>query len=91
MKLTMLDLKAVFLDVIKGKKSFDEASDWASAVMRKDEVGELEVFPRKDLSSFFSGLTYLLGLDLKSSPTEYLHSIDDVIDKFHRLFGDLEK
>ena len=85
-RLTMIDLKIVFLNVIKEKKSFEEASNWASALMIKNEEDKLDIYPSKDRSKFFSGLTYLSGLDLKSSPTEYLHSIEDVIHKFHRLF-----
>ena len=86
MILTMNILKQVFLDVIKGKITFLEASDWASEVIRKDEYGEIELDPKEDIRSVFSGVTYLSGVDIIDRTGEYLHSIENIQDKYNELF-----
>jgi len=87
MKLTLIDLKTFFLDVINKKKSFEEAGIWASKLIEKDEIGELEIPKEEDVSRVFSAITYLLGLPTEESPGIYLHSIENVKNKFDDLFG----
>src|ERR1700722_10746318 len=87
MIITSIDVKNVFLSVIQRHKSFEEAHDWAAAIIAKDELGEVEVLPIKDVRKVFCGLTYLLGLDLLDPDSGgYFHSIENVIDEFHELF-----
>lgn len=84
--LTLDSVRKVFLDVIEEKKSFGEASRWASEMIEKDERGLLEFDPKEDISTIFSGLTYLLGVDLEESPGVYFHSIQNVKDEYNELF-----
>ena len=39
MILTSTDVKNVFLSVIQGHKSFEEAHDWAASIIAKDDLG----------------------------------------------------
>jgi hypothetical protein len=80
-------LKKFFLDVIEGKKTFEEASNWAQKRIQEDEIGELE-YPSEDITKIFSGLTYLLGVDMLEYSGEYFHSIQNVKDKFNKLFNE---
>lgn len=49
-------------------------------------MGKLEL-NFKDRSIIFSGLTYLLGLNLLESPGVYFYSIQNVKDEFYKLFN----
>ena len=80
-------LKKTFQDVIDGKKTFEEASAWAYERIQEDEAGKLELDPSEDRSKIFSGLTYLLAVDLLESPGVYFHSIQNVRDEFEKLFN----
>jgi len=86
MKLSLDIIKDLFLDVIEENKSFEEASTWASEMMKKDELGELELNPNESVIKIFSSLTYLAGLCTEVSPKTYLYSIDDVREEFNLLF-----
>lgn len=88
MKLTLDKIKNLFLDVIEGNKSFEEASVWASEMMRKDELGELELNSGEDVVKIFSSLTYLAGLSTEIYPNTYLYTIDDVRGEYRFLFRD---
>ena len=81
-----MDVKQVFLEVLQKNISFEEASNWATEVIKKDELGELECSANDNRSTIFMGLTYLTGLDLEESPGEYLHSLENVQEKFNKLF-----
>jgi len=87
MLLTLDLLKRVFLDVINERKTFEEASAWAHKRIQEHETEKLEIYPFEDRSKIFSGLTYLLGIDLLESPGVYFHSIQNVRDEFDQLFN----
>jgi hypothetical protein len=56
--------------------------------MQEDEIGTLELNPKEDRSKIFSGLTYLLGINLLESPGIYFHSLQNVKDEFNELFNE---
>lgn len=85
MKLTLVDIKKVFSDVLQKKISFEEASNWASKIMQLDDSEELE-YDSEDSSKLFSGLTYLAGIDLMYPPGTYLHSMHNVENEYKDLF-----
>ena len=91
MKLSLIDVKQVFLEVLQKNISFEEASNWAHDIIQKDESGELECYPENDVSKIFAGITYLLGVDLEESPGVYFHSLKNVRDEYNDLFGNPEK
>lgn len=85
MKLTLVEVKQVFLNVIEKKITFEDAANWASEIMRLDEIESLEC-DDKDLSKIFDGLTYLSGVDIVYTPGFYLHSLQDVENKYKDFF-----
>ncbi len=86
MKITKQMIKEKFTDLLSEKITFEEASVWASEIMFKDEHDEIEFEPNEDISKLFSGITYLLGVNLEISPNKYLHTLEDVQIKFDQLF-----
>lgn len=88
MLLTLNFLKKVFLDVIEEKKTFEEVSAWAYERILENEIGNLELDSSEDRSKIFSGLTYLLGVDLLESPGVYFYSMQNVKDEFDKLFNE---
>jgi hypothetical protein len=87
MKLTLDMLRAVFQDILQEKKSFEEASNWAADLMQKERYGELEIERHKHV---LSALAYLAGVDTMYPEGEYLHSMENVQDKYNDIF-DLTK
>ena len=87
MLLTLNHLKKIFLEVIEKKKTFEEASAWAYERIQENEVGKLDLDSSEDRSKIFSGLTYLIGVDLLESPGVYFYSIQNVRDEFDNLFN----
>lgn len=88
MLLNLNILRNFFLDVIEERKTFEEASSWAYERMQESEFGTLELDPAEDRSKIFSGLTYLLGVDLLESPGVYFYSIQNIKDQFNELFNE---
>ena len=90
MKLTLIQIKEIFLDIIQENKSFEEAGIWASQMIEKDEVGELELNPYEDVAKIFSALSYLAGLRTEVSPHIYLYSVEDVKNEYNFLFSGID-
>lgn len=86
MKLTLEMIKNLYLDVIEERKTFEEASNWATKLMQLDELGELEFIPNENITKIFSSLTYLAGLSTEVLPNTYLYTIDDVKKEFDFFF-----
>lgn len=86
MKLTLIDLKKIFLEVIDQKRTFESASNWASDIIRLDEEKKLEFDPNENISQIFEGLTYLSGIDMLDISGEYFHSLENIQDEFNDLF-----
>ena len=87
MELTVLGVKKIFLDVISYQISREDADLWASKMIKYEESGELVYSPPEDEDKVWSGVIYLLGIDLKISRDEYLLSMDDLIAAYHEKLG----
>jgi hypothetical protein len=85
MKLTVFELKQVFLNVIDEKISFEDASNWAFEMFELEDEEKLE-YEDQDSQKIFEGLSFLHGLDLLVKPDSYLHSMKDVQIKFAKIF-----
>ncbi|MCH1429142.1 MAG: hypothetical protein L7U87_00115 [Chlamydiales bacterium] len=82
MRATKEILRAIFDDIINKRKSFREAADWAGEVIRKDDLGEIELSDDEDISEVFSILTFLVGIDLEEEPGQYFYCIEDIKEKY---------
>jgi hypothetical protein len=86
-ELSMDKLKEKFTGVIKGKISFEEASNWAARMMELNEQGLIDVKKERNNSELFRGLAYLSGVDFTTPSGEYFHSIKNVEDKMNKIFN----
>ena len=78
MKITLADIQSTF-DALCGEATSREAiASFAESAMRSDDAGELEMeagFEEK----IWNAIVYLSGVDLKNSPSEYFHCLDDFV------------
>ncbi|ADI37552.1 putative uncharacterized protein [Waddlia chondrophila 2032/99] len=87
MKLNEYLLKEKFLEILNESITFEEGAFWASEMMAKNEIGELEYDSSDDISKLFSALTFLAGLSTEISPRTYLYTIEDVKIEYDQLFS----
>src|SRR5688572_21003847 len=71
------DLKRAFDDLISGVRTREEISDWARSLRLADDDDLLRFDPPASKDRLWRAITYLEGVDLKDSPSTYLHVIDD--------------
>ena len=86
MKISSLILKEKFIEIIKQKKTFEEASDWALSLIRKNNSHELNWDKDEDVDTIFSAIIFLGGVDLINERGTYLYTIDDVRDEYQEIF-----
>lgn len=76
MKITLADIQSRF-DALCGEATSREAiAIFAASAMRADDAGELEMEAEFE-EKIWDAIIYLSGVDLKNSPSEYLHCLDD--------------
>ena len=79
-KITLLELRSAFEDLISGAKTYEEVARWASDLMSSEDNGELYYEPSTHEDVIWKAIKYLSGVDLKNTPTEYLHCKEDFED-----------
>lgn len=77
-ELKITDVRRVFLDVLEERLTREAADRWAYSIIQKSEAGNIDFVPSTDREKIWSGIMYLYGIDSQDSPTEYLHSMDDI-------------
>ena len=80
MKVTLDEIKQIFDDLIKERKSREETSDWAILRQDAEDNEDLEYDPPKKEEIIWRAISYLTGVDLLDLEGNYLHSIDNFID-----------
>ena len=78
MKITLKEVKKVFVDVLNGRMTREEADRWAYAVVHASESGNLVFSPKEDKKRIWDGIMYLYGIDMMENPNEYLHTEEDI-------------
>jgi hypothetical protein len=71
-------VKNVFQEVLDGKLTREEASNWAKKLQQAEDLGELIYNPKTDEATIWHGITYLLGIDLPNEDGSYLHNNEDI-------------
>lgn len=71
------DVRTKFDQLITGALSREEVANWAHGVRSSDDVEPLTYEPIDLSSIIWQALIYLEGVDLRESPYEYLHTVDD--------------
>ncbi len=85
MKITTYEVKKMFSDLIEETECRENISKIANKFLQADENNQLEYEPLKDKEKLWSGLKYLLEVDLRGGDEGYLRSITDVIDFIKKL------
>lgn len=86
MLIHLVDVQRAFDDLIAGTRSREEIAAWADSARRADDVEQLSFDPINAQDVIWRGITYLMGVDLRSSPTAYLHSTRD-FENFRKKLG----
>lgn len=71
------DLRRIFDDLVSDSRSREEISDWARDLRLADDDGRLRFEPLSARPQLWRAIHYLEGVDLKDSPTTYLHVTQD--------------
>jgi len=74
---TVAEISEQFDALIAGRRSAEEIERWADERMRAHDARDLEFVPRADEGRLWRAITYLLGVGLKVSADQYLHSKED--------------
>ena len=72
-------IRARFDDVLSGKCTREEASDWARQLRESNDARDLVVTPKSDWKRVWDAIGFLEGYDMKNSPNEYLFAEVDLI------------
>lgn len=81
----LTDVQRAFDELLSGDRSREEISDWARSLRLKDDEGQLVFEPAAMCDRLWRAITYLEGVDLKDSPTTYLHMPEDFLEFRARL------
>lgn len=84
MTITLADIREKFDELIRGTQTREFISAYAENAMAADDNGELDI-EKENASKIWEALTYLNGVDLKDTPSTYLHSESDFIAERVRL------
>jgi hypothetical protein len=73
------DVQRAFDELISETRSREEISAWARSLRLEDDKGQLSFEPAEMSDRIWRSLIYLEGVDLKDSPTTYLHVPEDFL------------
>jgi hypothetical protein len=76
-KVSRSDIANQFDALIDGSRSREDVEKWAEARMRAQDLGELVYQPAAEAAQLWRAIEYLLGVGLKTSSSDYLHSVED--------------
>src|SRR5262245_45521462 len=76
-KVTRSDIANQFDALIGGTRPREDIEKWAEARVHAQDLGELVYEPAGAEGQLWRAIQYLLGVALKTSPSDYLHSVED--------------
>ena len=79
-KVNLSEIKIIFDKLLEQKISRESASSWALELQVAEDSQELVYEPAEDEKSIWKAIDFLVGVDLKCSPNEYLHSKKDIFE-----------
>jgi hypothetical protein len=85
MRVSREEIAAVLDDLLSGRRSRESAERWAEDRMRADDASNLAFDPVSEEQQLRAGIHFLLGVGLRDSPTNYLHSDTDLREYLGRL------
>ncbi len=79
MTASLSDISQAFDDLISGSKSREAVAAWATSLREAEDARRIRYEPASEEKRIWNAILYLTGVDLKSSPTDYLHSKNDFL------------
>ena len=79
MIITLPDITRAFEDLISGAKSRETIAAWATSLRNAENSRQLQYEPAPEETRIWNAILYLTGVDLKTSPSNYLHNTDDFL------------
>lgn len=76
MQVSAEQVATAFADLISGARSREAIAAWAKGYLT-DDPDEVSYLPPSKEEALWDALTYLVGVDLKTSPSQYLHTVAD--------------
>jgi hypothetical protein len=86
MTVTLSEIQRALDDLIAGARLREEIAGWADSARRADDQEQLSFDPPNARDRIWRAITYLMGVDMKTSPTSYLHSTAD-FEAFRKTLG----
>ncbi|MBD9597772.1 hypothetical protein IB270_33655 [Ensifer sp. ENS05] len=86
MLITELEVRRIFERLIGGEIDREAADMWAYEKVQAFDRDDLIFEPRDIEEKLWSSVLYLHGVDMQTSPTQYLHSNVDIEKKFQSLW-----
>jgi hypothetical protein len=90
-KVTVELIDQTFKRLISGELSREAASDFANSAIKEHDANSLEFIPNNKRWEIFEDILYLAAVDLKSSPEEYFHVVEDFVKYNHERSKRIEK
>lgn len=88
MKVSNDDIKNIFIKLINESISREDADRWAYKIIEADDLDDLELHPSNKKHIMWEAIDYLYGIDMKLSPDEYMHSIDQIKEVYESEWKD---
>ena len=79
MTVLISEISQAFDDLVSGLKSREAVAAWATALRQAEDARQLRYEPASEEARIWNAILYLTGVDLKSSPTDYLHNTNDFL------------
>jgi hypothetical protein len=79
-KVALDDLRSTFDDLVAGSRSRESIADFATEAMKANDLRELVFEPAAAEDKIWDAILYLLVVDLRDSPSTYLHSVEDFLE-----------
>ncbi len=79
MDVSLDTIRKMFIDLLAGHITRDEADRWAYQAMQADELRELVFVPRTDQDRIWKGIMYLYGIDITVESNQYLVDREDIL------------
>lgn len=87
MVITLEEIRVTFKNVIERNRSREWAADWAKTRREAFDQNNLIFVPSSAEKSIWQAIIYLGVMDLKDSPTSYLHDELDVLAYYHSMLS----
>ncbi len=83
---TRQELSSAFDDLVSGTRTREDVSSWATELRVAHDEDRLAFDPANAQPMLWRAILYLTGVDLRTSPSEYLHVPAD-FEKFRQQLG----